>query len=250
MTRQLLIRLNKYIADTGFTSRRKADDLIANGKVKVDGKIIKTLGLKIDPNNQVVTVNGTVLGSVEKIYLILNKPRGYLTTLHDPSNRKTVMDLLKGINIRIYPVGRLDYNSEGLLILTNDGDFAQNIIHPKFNILKTYEVKVSKKLTNSELKNLGQKITVDGEQLSPHSVRIIERLPTKTWLEFRLHEGKNREIRRICKYHGLLVDKLRRVAIGGLSVKNLPVGKFQFLTKKKLLAEISKQYISPLKNLF
>ncbi|MCY4524306.1 MAG: pseudouridine synthase, partial [Halobacteriovoraceae bacterium] len=154
------------------------------------------------------------------------------------------------ISERIYPVGRLDYLSEGLLLLTNDGDLAQNLIHPKNEIPRVYEVKVSQIVDERLLRKLRKGVSLSGCDLRPLSVRIIKHLPTKTWLEFRLGEGKNREIRRICKQHGLSVDKLRRVALGGLSIEGLPVGKFRSYSKKQLLSEIKKEFSILKKNKF
>jgi 23S rRNA pseudouridine2605 synthase len=235
-----LVRLHKHIADCGVTSRRKAEKLIINKRVKVNGEIVSELGLKINPLEDIVDVDGIMLDkdSVEKIYLVLNKPRGYITSLHDPEGRPTVLDFVKDVSERIYPVGRLDYLSEGLLILTNDGDVANHIAHPKFEIIKVYEIKVFGIVTQTVLSNLRKGFSDNGVLYRPMSVRIIGQLPNKTWLEVRLSEGKNREIRRICEYHGVTIDKLRRVSIGNLSVLNLSPGKYRHYTKRQLLSTI------------
>ena len=234
------IRLQKFIADCGVTSRRKAEDLISLGKVKVNGKIIKILGTKVNPSEDVVWVDDRVidLKQVEKIYIMMNKPRGYVTTLNDPEGRKTVMDICQEISERIYPVGRLDYLSEGLLLLTNDGEVANMIMHPSHNIVKVYEVKVFGVVTQEILSKLRKGINGPEGSIKPKSVRIIKNLPNKTWLEFRLAEGKNREIRRICEGNGVTVEKLKRIAIGGLSIDNLTAGKYFILTKKELLKAV------------
>ena len=233
------IRLQKYIADCGITSRRKAEDLITQGKVKVNGKLCTTLGTKVDTSEDVVMVNDEVIDiqAVDHVYLVMNKPRSFVTTMNDPEGRRTVMDLVP-IKTRVFPVGRLDYLSEGLLLLTNDGEIANKIIHPSFQVEKTYEVKVFGKVNDIILKKLRAGIVAHDGVLKPKSVRIIEQLPNKTWLEFRLTEGKNREIRRICEASGVTIDKLKRVAIGGLAVTGIAPGKWQYITKADLLKAI------------
>lgn len=233
----VLVRLQKVIADCGITSRRKAEDLITQGRVTVNGDIVTELGTKVNPSEDVIVVDGQTvdLNFVQRVYIVFNKPRGCVTTLSDPEGRQTVMDYLKEVPERIYPVGRLDYLSEGLLILTNDGDVANMIMHPRYEITKVYEVKVFGAITDTILKKLRDGVDIEGEFVKPIGVRIIEQLPNKTWLEFRLGEGKNREIRRICEGCGVTVDKLKRVAIEGLSLGDLPQAKFYYLTKAELL---------------
>jgi 23S rRNA pseudouridine2605 synthase len=234
------VRLQKYIADCGITSRRKAEDLIVKGRVNVNGETVTVLGSKIDPSIDAVMVDGLAIDSsaVDKLYILMNKPRGYMTTLHDPEGRKTVLDICREITERIYPVGRLDYLSEGLLIMTNDGEVANQIMHPRHNIVKVYEVKVFGAVSEGILKKLRTGVEVDGHILKPLNVRVIKQLPTKTWLEFRLGEGRNREIRKICEACGLTVDKLRRVAIGGMSIDGISPGNYTLVTKKQLFDRI------------
>ncbi|MDC1175660.1 pseudouridine synthase [Bacteriovoracaceae bacterium] len=231
-----MLRLQKYIADCGITSRRKAEELIAQGRVSVNGEVVRQLGTKVNPEEDAVMVNGQAIDhrSVAKVYLVMNKPRCIMTTLEDPEGRKTVIDLIKEVPERVYPVGRLDYLSEGLLLLTNDGDLANQIIHPSANITKVYEVKVFGAVTEALLKKLRGGATVDGIELTPSAVRVIKQLPTKTWIEFRLTEGKNREIRKICEAYGITIDKLKRVAIGGLSVDGISPGSYRYITKAQL----------------
>ncbi|MFG1493799.1 pseudouridine synthase [Halobacteriovorax sp. ZH4_bin.1] len=235
-----LVRLQKFIADCGITSRRKAEDLIVQGRVKVNGIAIRELGTKVDPSIDAVEVDGKAadLGSVEKIYMIMNKPRGVMTTVNDPEGRETVIDLCKEISERIYPVGRLDYLSEGLLLMTNDGDFANLVIHPSSEITKVYEVKVFGAINEFLLKKLRAGVYIDGVMTKPQAVRVIKQLETKTWLEFRINEGKNREIRRMCEGAGLTVDKLKRVAIGGLTVEGIAPGSYRLVNRKNLLNAI------------
>ncbi|MEX0799493.1 MAG: pseudouridine synthase, partial [Bacteriovoracaceae bacterium] len=231
--------ISQYIADAGVTSRRKAEQLIVQGRVKVNDRVAVELGTKVDPQEDVVMVDGEVVDvlSVDHVYLVLNKPRSYVTTVSDPEGRKTVMDLIP-IKQRVYPVGRLDYLSEGLLLLTNDGDMANKIMHPKFEVSKVYEVKVFGRINEALLSKLKAGVTSHDGILKPKSVRVIEQLPQKTWLEFRLAEGKNREIRRICEACGVTIDKLRRVAIGNLSINGVAPGTWEYITKNELMKKV------------
>lgn len=240
------IRLQKYIADCGVTSRRKAEELIVEGRVTVNTKVASVLGTKVNPSKDVVEVDGSLidLSSVSKVYLVMNKPRGMVTTVSDPEGRATVMELIKEVSERVYPVGRLDYLSEGLLILTNDGELANKVMHPSFNVTKVYEVKVFGLISPKIIRILREGVTVDGDFLKPLSVRHIRQLEHKTWLEFTLGEGKNREIRKLCEAAGLTVDKLKRVAIGGLSIKGIAPGNYTYLTKPQLEKKITKEYVS------
>lgn len=254
------IRLQKYIADCGVTSRRKAENLIVEGRVKINDSRVTELGTKVDPQTDVVAVDGEIIDimSVDHVYLVMNKPRSCVTTVNDPEGRKTVMDFVP-IKTRVFPVGRLDYLSEGLLLLTNDGDFANMIMHPRFEVTKVYEVKVFGRVGEAVLNKLKAGIVSHDGILKPKSVRIVEQLPQKTWLEFRLNEGKNREIRRICEACGVTIDKLRRVAIGNLSIHNIRPGNWEYVTKAELLKKIginkdgskrknAETYVSPRKS--
>lgn len=231
-----LVRLQKYIADCGVTSRRKAEDLILENRVKVNGRTVNVLGTKVDPIEDSVMLNGEIIDSmrVDHRYIVLNKPRGYITTMHDPEGRKTIKDLIP-VKERLFPVGRLDYLSEGLLLVTNDGELANMVMHPRFEVVKTYEVKVFGKVSLPVLKRLRDGIEAHDGSLKPLSVRIIKQLANKTWLEFRLSEGKNREIRRICEACDITIDKLKRVAIGGLSIDGIKPGSWEYINKKDLL---------------
>ncbi|MCY4645034.1 MAG: pseudouridine synthase [Bacteriovoracales bacterium] len=230
------LRLQKYIADSGFTSRRKAESLIAAGKVKLNGKTVTRMGLKVDPAVDVISVDGKIVHRdyVDKLYILFHKPRAVVTTLSDPEGRKTVMDFFPMIKERIYPVGRLDYHSEGLLLLTNDGEMAHRVMHPSFEIIKVYEVKVFGAVGPHLLKNLKRERLFPEGPVRPRSVRVIRQLPGKTWLEFRLSEGRNREIRRLCESAGLTIDKLKRVAVGGLCIQSIAPGEFCFLSRGEL----------------
>ncbi len=231
------VRLQKVIADCGVTSRRKAEGYILDGRVQVNGRVVTELGTKVNPHTDIVQVDGNTLEllSVDKVYLVMNKPRAYMTTLSDPEGRPTVMELIYGVKQRIFPVGRLDYLSEGLLILTNDGDLANLIMHPRYEVEKVYEVKVFGHVNEAILQKIRRGVMTEDGLMKPKSVRVIEQLPNKTWLEFRLNEGKNREIRKICDAVDLTVDKLRRVAIEALNIQTLPVGQYMFTTRKELM---------------
>ena len=199
------------------------------GRVSVNGEVVKTLGSRVGGEDAVL-VDGNPIdrNRIEKLYVLLNKPRGCMTTVNDPEGRKTVMDLVPEISERIYPVGRLDYLSEGLLLMTNDGEMANTIMHPSHNIIKVYEVKVFGIVLEEHLDALREGFPLGKKRVRPRSVRVIKRLAGKTWLEFRIGEGKNREIRRICEWAGLTVDKLRRVSLGEFTSRGLPQGNTSF----------------------
>ncbi len=240
LNQDVSIRLQKVIADCGVTSRRKAEGYILDGRVTVNGNTVTELGTKVNPHKDVIQVDEMTLelSAVDKVYIVMNKPRAYITTLSDPEGRPTVMELIYGVKQRIFPVGRLDYLSEGLLILTNDGDLANMIMHPKYEVEKVYEVKVFGHVNEALLAKIKRGVMTEDGLLKPKSIRVIEQLPNKTWLEFRLNEGKNREIRKICDAVDLTVDKLRRVAIEGLNIQSLPVGQYMFTTRKELLRSL------------
>ena len=247
------VRLQKYIADCGITSRRKAEDLIVKGRVKINGTTVTLLGTKIDPEKDTVLVDGSLADhrSVQKLYILLHKPRGYVTTVSDPQGRDTVMDLIREVSERVYPVGRLDYLSEGLLLMTNDGEVANTIMHPRHEVIKVYEVKIFGVLDPQMLYKLREGVTVEGELLKPLSVRPLKQLDNKTWVEIRLAEGKNREIRKICEALDITIDKLRRVAIGNLTINGIAPGRYVYLSKKDIYngLNLKSEYFSPKKSI-
>ena len=233
------IRLNKFIASSGCCSRRKADELIKAGKVKVNGKIIKELGLKINPEKDKVEVEGKkIKPQEEKIYIKLYKPRGYLTQLgKDKFGRKTLTDLFKeiGIKEKVFPVGRLDYDSEGLLILTNDGDFANLIMHPKNKIQKTYLVEVKGRVNLEKFNKMKKgKHLEDGTYLKPDELKIIKKKRNSTILEITIHSGQKRIIRRYMKEFGHPVLRLTRTRIGNINLGDLKAFKWAKLDKKEV----------------
>lgn len=232
------VRIQKIIADSGYCSRRKAEELISSGMVTVNGRGC-SLGDKADPRNDLIRVGDDVISAqnTEKRYIILNKPRGYVTTMADEKGRKTAADLLVGVQERVYPVGRLDRNSEGLLIFTNDGEFANDIMHPSRHVSKTYRVTIDGRVDEEQLSALSSGVQLDdGAVTLPCTVEVLVEEPTRTVLRFVIKEGRNRQIRRMCEAVGLQVGRLRRVAVGGVKLGMLKPGEFRDLTKEELRA--------------
>jgi pseudouridine synthase len=225
-----LVRLNKFIADSGYTSRRKADELIAEGRVSVNSVTVTGAGTKVDPLNDTVKVDGESLRkAVKQVYILLNKPAGYITSTSDEKNRDTVLDLVK-VHQRIYPVGRLDYDTEGLLLLTNDGELANKLMHPKYEILKTYLVKVNKPVDSKGLERLTKGVMVDGRKTSEAKVQLVPNKENKQ-LRITIHEGRNRQVKKMLESVGLFVRKLKRIEYGGLNLKGLRTGEWRYLSE-------------------
>ena len=224
------VRLQKYMADNGVASRRKCEELIAAGKVKVNGKVAQ-IGDKVDPKNDVVSVGGRKLvKETGYVYLMLNKPRGYVTTMSDEMERKCVAELVADVGKRVYPVGRLDRDSEGLLLFTNDGEFANAMTHPSRHIAKTYRVSVRPKITDEQITVLTSSLMIDGRKTLPADVRVVSSDGDKSVLEIVLYEGRNRQIRRLCEEAGLETVRLKRLAVGQLKLAGLKVGEYRSLT--------------------
>jgi 23S rRNA pseudouridine2605 synthase len=232
-------RIQKVLSDQGVCSRRAAEQMIADGRVKVNGHPVK-LGDKMDPDFDKASIDGKNVRIVRKrqyLYLMLNKPRGYITTAADELGRKTVMDLLTGVNERVYPVGRLDRESEGLLLLTNDGEFANLMTHPSAGIGKLYRVSVRPRATEAQMVQLSSGVTLDdGTKTSPAVIHVAVDEPGRTVLEITLHEGKNREIRRMCEAVGLEVIRLKRSAEGSVKLGMLQPGEWRELKKVEVNA--------------
>jgi len=225
----MLIRINKIIADAGIASRREADRLIKAGEVTVNGEVMMEPGLKVDSDTDHIKVKGRLVKPVaRKIYILLNKPKGYVTTTVDPQGRPTVLDLIKKVKGRIFPVGRLDFQSEGLLILTNDGDFAQKVMKPKQKIKKVYDVKIRGQLNENLKKKLEYGIDVEGTKMHLDRVEIIKAV-NNSWLRVTLLEGKNRQIRKIFDEIQHPVVKIKRIQIGNLKAPRLKPGEYIFL---------------------
>lgn len=230
------IRLQKYMAEVGIASRRKAEELILEGKVKVNGKIANELGIKILPNKDIVEYNGKkVVLEKEYVYILLNKPIGYVTTVKDQFNRYSILDLVK-TNKRIVPVGRLDMYTSGAIILTNDGDFVYKVTHPKHEIEKTYTVTIKGIVKSNEVEELKKGVKIEDYITKPAKVKILKTDEEKniSRLEITIHEGKNRQVRKMCEAIGHKVLALHRSKIAGIGVKNLELGKWRYLTKNEV----------------
>ena len=227
-------RLQKIIAHAGICSRRKAEEYIAQGRVKVDGQPITEPGFKVDPEQVVITVDGKPLREEKKVYILLHKPRGYVTTLSDPQGRPIVTDLLPDIPERLFPVGRLDLDSEGALLLTNDGALANRVLHPRFEVKKTYEATVRGFPKKSDLRKLEQGIVLDGTKTWPALLRVTKKEKDVTVIEIIIHEGKKRQVRKMFQAVGYPVIRLKRTAYGGLRLENLAAGRCRFLDKNDL----------------
>ncbi len=228
------IRLNKYIADAGIASRRKADKLISAGEVTINGTVCMELGTKVDSEADHVKVKGKLIQpSTSKVYILMNKPKGYVTTTDDPEGRDTVLDILRNVQGRVFPVGRLDLQTEGLLLITNDGEFANNIMKPSNKVRKIYHAKIRGTINENLKKKLQYGISVDGETLKLDKVKILKE-DKNSWLEITLREGKNRQIRRIFDAVNHPVVKLRRVQIGYLKAPRLAPGDYTFLNDEQV----------------
>ena len=231
------MRLQKYLANCGIASRRKCEELILNGKVEVNGKVITELGTKIEPDKDEIKYNGKIIkNEEEKVYILLNKPIGYVTTAKEQFGRDMVLDLVK-VNKRIVPVGRLDMYTSGALILTNDGELVNKLTHPKNEINKTYNVTISGKITKQEVELLKNGVEIDNGYITkPAGVKILKIDEEKniSRIQIIIHEGKNRQIRKMCASIGKKVLALHRSKIGNIDVKNLKLGEWRYLNKKEL----------------
>jgi len=226
-------RLQKILSEMGITSRRKAEDLIFEGRVTVNGRIA-TIGTKADPVKDHIKVDGKLLIKPEpKVYIMFNKPKNVVTSLHDPEGRPTVKDFLKGVRYRVFPVGRLDYDSEGLLLLTNDGDFAHAVLHPSRKISKTYLVKVKGILEEDKIEKLKTGVKLVEMITATAKVKRIRKTENNSWLEITIYEGKKRQIRRMLEKIGHDVLKLKRIRVDGLELGKLEPGTFRYLTPEE-----------------
>lgn len=253
-----LVRIQKLLADRGVCSRRKAEELIEQGAVKVNGHPVR-LGDKADDRRDRVTVHGKVIGAAEEpLYLMLHKPRGVITTMSDEQGRKCVADLMTGVSARVFPVGRLDRESEGLLLMTNDGDFANAMMHPAAHLPKRYRVTVRSEVTDAHLSAFREGMMLEGKKTLPAEALVLTAepktadAPPRTVLEIVLYEGRNRQIRKMCEALGLDVIRLKRTAMGTVKLGGLPAGKWRELTPNevrsllvasKVKEKIAAQYI-------
>lgn len=228
-------RLQKIISAAGIASRRHAEKLITAGRVSINNFVVTELGVKADAQKDVIRIDGTIIG-VEKtlLYIALHKPAGYITTLDDPEKRPTVIDLLSDVPERVYPVGRLDYDSSGLLLLTNDGDFAQKMQHPRFQTPKVYRVKIQGRLNKEVLKQISQGVKLPDGMFKPENIQLEKFNDKSCWVRLTLREGKNRIIRRGFENSGYRVARLVREAIGSLTLEGLKEGEWRHLTPKEI----------------
>lgn len=228
-------RLQKILAQAGVCSRRAAEELIRQGRVRVDGAPVTEMGVKVDPSRQQITVNGKPLpGSEKKITLLLNKPMGYVTTMSDPQGRPIVSSLVKAIDQRLFPVGRLDLDTEGALLMTNDGELAQKLLHPKFEINKTYQVTIRGQITPQTIQALEQGIDLDGRQTWPAQLTVQTKAEGSTTLHIVIHEGRKRQVRRMFMAVGHPVIHLKRLAYGKLQLGTLALGTYRLLSQNDL----------------
>lgn len=230
-------RIQKIIADAGYCSRRKAEELISKGKVTLNGRPVK-LGDKAG-SRDIIAVDGEriyIPKKKNKIYIMMNKPRGYVTTVSDELDRKCVMDLLSDLEERVYPIGRLDRNSEGLLLFTNDGEFANSIMHPSKHISKTYRVTVRPDISDEQLVKLAEGVEIDGKKTLPANVVVKDKQPGRVVLLITIKEGRNRQIRKMCEAVGLEIARLRRISIGPVKLGMLKSGTYRELTPDELRA--------------
>ncbi len=230
-----MMRLQKYLALSGVASRRSSEKLIADGHISVNGITVTEMGVQVDETSDRIEVDGKpVRIQEEKHYIAYNKPLGEVTTAHDPEGRATVMDKFADYPVRLYPVGRLDYDSEGLLLLTNDGDMMNHVLHPSHEVSKVYLTKVSNQVTDEEIMALRRGVMIDGHLTSPASVRLIRRETFDTVLLISIHEGRNRQVRKMAEAIGHQVVSLRRVEFGPVSLGDLPCGRWRKLTETEI----------------
>lgn len=229
------VRLNKFLSQAGVASRREADRLISEGRVQVNKRIVDELGHKVDDKKDVVYVDGIKVRPPEKhLYLVLNKPVGYLVTLKDPFKRRTIRDLLPAAMGRVYPVGRLDLDSQGLLLLTDDGELAYRLSHPRFNVKKAYVAKVQGEPTVEALSKLERGVYLEGKRTAPAKVSLLAKGPKSSVLRIEIHEGRKREVRNMCRAVGHNVLELKRIGYGGLELRKLKPGEWRPLEPREV----------------
>ena len=237
-----MVRLQKFLADAGLASRRASEQIIVAGRVEVNGQTVQVLGTKIDPARDRVTVDGAAVRLRRKLYVALNKPRGYLCSRRDPAKRRTIGDLLPKEWNNLYPVGRLDYDSEGLILLTNDGDFCLQLTHPRYGIRKKYLATVEGRVEPKILSQFTRGLVHEGERLKAEKARLLSANNSHSVVELELAEGKYREVRRLFELRGLAVSHLRRTQIGRVKLGELPVGKWRTLTEPEIKTLLSNSH--------
>ncbi len=230
-------RLQKILASAGICSRRTAEEYILAGRVQVNGTTVTELGTKADPHHDTITLDGAPVRPVERqVYLVLHKPAGYVTTLKDPNGRALVSDLVQEVGVRLYPVGRLDYNSEGLLLMTNDGDWANRLMHPRHEVDKEYHVRVRGKVDPQQVQRLLSGVELEDGPCKAAAARILKQDQLNDWLSITIREGRNRQVRRMCAAVGLSVVRLRRIRYGTLTLGGLEPGQYRLLSKQEATA--------------
>ena len=227
-------RLQKVMAHAGVASRRKSEGIIAEGRVEVNGQTVTEMGTKVDPAQDVIKVDGEVITKEERVYILLYKPVGYITSVEDPRGRKTVLDLIDGVDQRIYPVGRLDYNSSGILLLTNDGELTYILTHTSHMIDKTYLAKVKGELGSEDVEKLKNGVELEDGLTAPAKIKIREKVEYQTEFSLTIHEGRNRQVRRMCDVVGHPVKSLKRISFGPLTLEGLSIGEFRYLSEKEI----------------
>lgn len=231
---RMMVRLQKVIADAGIASRRKAETLITAGRVTVNGRVVRELGTRVDPERDHVKVDGRHLQqTLPHVYLMLHKPKGYVSSLSDPEGRPTIADLLPGVRLRVFPVGRLDFDAEGLLLLTNHGDLAQALLHPKYHVPKTYLIKVKGVLTDDQIRELERGVTLEDGRTAPATVQKVRKATENSWIEITIHEGRKHQVKRMLEAVGHPVLKLKRVRFGPLALGDLLPGQYRFLSDRE-----------------
>ena len=234
MVASMAERLQKILAAAGFGSRRACESIIMEGRVKINGAIVRDLGVKADPRDDIIEVDGNVIRLEKKVYLMLHKPPGYVTTVRDPQGRPTVMDLIPDVSERVFPVGRLDYDAEGLLFLTNDGGLAQILTHPKWEVDKTYIARVEGIPDEQDLERLRTGVDLDGHVSAPASADILKRLKGSAILRITIHEGRKHQVKDMCRAVGHPVLRLKRVKFGPLSLGRLGQGRYRHLSHREI----------------
>ncbi len=229
------LRLAKYLSQAGVASRRRAEELILTGRIKLNGSVVKDVATFINPGQDQISCDDCLVSVPGSVYIMLNKPAGYLSTVHDPHGRPTVVDLVSDLHIRVHPVGRLDYDTEGLLLLTNDGEFTNLIIHPRYKIEKRYETEVKGYVSDNSINLLCQGIELEDGITAPAAVKLRERNPAHSILEIAIHEGRKRQVKRMCAAVGNPVIKLTRTGLGSLTLEGLPKGHFRHLTPEEVI---------------
>lgn len=228
------IRLDKYLANFGYASRRGVSDFLAKNKVEIDGQRVKEPGERFDPNSQTLKVNGKQISSEEKVYYLINKPKGYVSSATDEDRHPSVLKLLKNVKERVYPVGRLDVDTSGLLLLTNDGELTYRLTHPKFKIPKTYQATIQGRINHKQLTLLKSGVRLKDGKTAPAQVKIHAKSETSTKLLITLHEGRNRQIRRMCKAINLHLLELKRVEFAGIKLTDQKLGEYRELSTEEL----------------